>query len=64
MLATVTAQIINWMILGFIITGIVFLVVWDARKRGYSRATVVMWVMVSLVLFPIGLLVFLLIGRK
>ncbi len=53
--------ILNWFFLS-VIVAVAFLVGRDARRRGLSWRATILWVLVSIFLFPVGL--YLLIGRR
>lgn len=51
---TLLAQIINWLILVTIISASIYFIGRDARKQGYSWIKILLWVILSIVTFPIG----------
>lgn len=57
------AQIINFLLLLIPVALLTFLVTWEGRKRGLSGWETLGWIFVSLLFFPIGLLLFLLIRK-
>ena len=54
----------NIVILSGILILVYYFVLRDARKRRFSRLRTVMWTIISIVLFPVGFLLYLLSGRK
>ncbi len=62
-LTSVIAQAINWIILFVIVVGIATLVFKDAAKRGISTRYAVLWALASVFTFPIGLLLYVFIGK-
>jgi uncharacterized membrane protein len=61
-LPTLTAQIINWLILAAIVV-IACVIGRDARHRGLPLSRAVGWFLLTLFLFPIGIALYLLVGR-
>ncbi|XUW99735.1 MAG: hypothetical protein TUN42_07525 [Dehalogenimonas sp.] len=61
--ASLIAWAINWLIL-VVLIAIAVLVFIDARKLHMTPGTALVWSIVSLFTFPIGLLVYVFFGRK
>ena len=62
-LPTLIAQIVNWLILVVPIVVIACLVGRDAKKRRLPLSRVTGWFLLTLLVFPIGIVLYLLVGR-
>ncbi len=56
------AHVLNWLIIIVIVT-VALLVGRDARKKGRSWTGTIVWVLVSIFLFPIGVGLYFFLGR-
>lgn len=56
------AYVLNWLII-FVVIMVALLVGRDARKKGHSWTGTMVWVLVSICLFPIGVGLYFFLGR-